>query len=146
METLKEKTITVETTVNAPIEKIWSYWTEPDHITRWYYASEDWQAPYAENDLKVKGRFKTKMAAKDGSAGFDFEGVYTKVLKHKSIEYTIPDGRKVIISFSKLGNGTRIVESFEAEKDNSNELQKGGWQAILNNFKKYSESKQLYSA
>ena len=146
METLKEKTITVETTVNAPIEKIWSYWTEPDHITRWYYASEDWQAPYAENDLKVKGRFKTKMAAKDGSAGFDFEGVYTKVLKHKSIEYTIPDGRKVIISFSILGNGTRIVESFEAEKDNSNELQKGGWQAILNNFKKYSESKQLYSA
>ena len=140
MKTLKEKTITVEITVKAPLERIWSYWTEPGHITKWYYASDDWHAPYAENDLKVKGRFKTKMAAKDGSAGFDFEGVYSKVLKHKSIEYTIPDGRKVIISFSKLGNNTRIVELFEAEKVNSNELQKEGWQAILNNFKRYSES------
>jgi uncharacterized protein YndB with AHSA1/START domain len=143
METLKEKTITVETTVKAPVEKIWSYFTEPGHITKWYYASDDWHAPYAENDLKVKGKFKTKMAAKDGSMGFDFEGVYTKVLKHKSIEYSIPDGRKVIISFSRHGNDTRIVESFEAEKVNSYELQKGGWQAILNNFKKYSESIQL---
>jgi uncharacterized protein YndB with AHSA1/START domain len=146
METLKEKTITVETTVKAPIEKTWGYWTEPGHITKWYYASDDWHAPQAENDLKVKGRFKTRMAAKDGSAGFDFEGVYTKVLKHKSIEYTIPDGRKVIISFSKHGNDTRIVESFDAEKVNSYELQKGGWQSILNNFKKYSESKQLHTA
>jgi uncharacterized protein YndB with AHSA1/START domain len=146
MEALKEKTITVETTVKSPLKEVWSYWTEPGHIENWYFASDDWYAPYAENDLKVKGKFLIKMAAKDGSAGFDFEGVYTKVLKHKSIEYTVPDGRKVIISFSKSGNGTRIVESFEAEKVNPFEAQKGGWQSILNNFKKYSESKHLVSA
>jgi uncharacterized protein YndB with AHSA1/START domain len=139
---MKTKTITVETAVKAPIEKVWSYWTEPKDITQWYNASDDWHAPYAENDLQVNGKFKTTMAAKDGSAGFDFEGVYTKIVRHKSIEYTIPDGRKVIISFSNLGTVTKVVESFEAETVNSFEMQKGGWQNILNNFKKYSESKK----
>ncbi|HEX7493685.1 MAG TPA: SRPBCC domain-containing protein, partial [Bacteroidales bacterium] len=99
METVKNKIITVETTVLAPMKKVWSYWTEPCHITKWCFASDDWQAPYAENDLKVSGKFKTKMASKDGSAGFDFEGVYTRVIRHKAIEYRIPDGRKVVISF-----------------------------------------------
>ncbi len=146
METRKLKTIKVETAVKAPVEKVWSYWTEPKHITKWYYASDDWHAPYAENDLKVNGKFKTKMAAKDGSTGFDFEGVYTKVLKHKVIEYTIPDGRKVKISFHDKGTETKVVESFETESVNSLDLQRGGWQSILNNFKRYTESKgQLFA-
>lgn len=141
METTKKKTLTVETAVKAPVEKVWSYWTEPEHITHWYYTSDDWHAPYAENDLAVNGKFKTTMAARDGSAGFDFEGVYTKIVKLKTIEYTIPDGRKVVISFSNLGTETKVVESFDAEDVNSYELQRGGWQTILDNFKKYSESK-----
>ena len=143
IKTMKTKTITVETSIKAPIEKVWSYWTEPKDITHWYNASDDWHAPNAENDLQVNGKFKTTMAAKDGTASFDFEGVYTKIVRHKSIEYTIPDGRKVIISFSSLGTVTKIVESFEAETENSFEIQKGGWQNILDNFKNYSESKIL---
>lgn len=143
---MKTKTITVETAVKAPIEKVWSYWTEPKDITQWYNASDDWHAPYAENDLQVNGKFKTTMAAKDGSAGFDFEGVYTKIVRHKSIEYTIPDGRKVVITFSDLGSETKVVESFEAESENSYEMQRGGWQSILDNFKKYIESKELHKS
>lgn len=141
MESPKAKIITVETTVKAPIEKVWSYWTEPKHITKWYYASDDWHAPHAENDLHVKGKFKTRMAAKDGSVGFDFEGIYTRIEKYSAIEYIIPDGRKVKISFSDQGAKTRVVESFDPESENPPELQKGGWQAILDNFRKYSESK-----
>jgi uncharacterized protein YndB with AHSA1/START domain len=141
MESVKEKVITVETTVNAPIANIWSYWTEPKHITQWYFASDDWHAPFAENDLHVKGKFRTKMAAKDGSEGFDFTGVYTRIEKHKAIEYVIPDGRKVKISFSDLGPQTKVVESFDPENENPYEMQKGGWQSILDNFRKYAESK-----
>jgi uncharacterized protein YndB with AHSA1/START domain len=140
MEKVNEKLITVETTIKAPVEKTWIYWNGPEHITRWCYASDDWHAPDAKNDLRVNGKFKTTMAAKDGSVQFDFEGVYTKVLKNKTIEYSILDGRKVIISFSDLGAKTKIVESFEPETENPPELQKEGWQAILNNFKKYAES------
>jgi uncharacterized protein YndB with AHSA1/START domain len=143
---MKTKTITVETAVKAPIEKVWSFWTEPEDIKQWYNASDDWHAPYAENDLQVNGKFKTTMAAKDGSAGFDFEGVYTKIVRHKSIEYTIPDGRKVVITFSDLGSETKVVESFEAESENSYEMQRGGWQSILDNFKKYIESKELHKS
>jgi uncharacterized protein YndB with AHSA1/START domain len=140
METVKNKVITVETTINAPLEKVWNYWTDPKHITHWVYASDDWHAPAAENDLWVKGRFKTRMEAKDGSSGFDFEGVYTNIVKHKLIEYDIPDGRKVVVTFSGKDGETKVVESFDAEHENPYELQKGGWQAILNNFKKYCES------
>ena len=140
METGKHDTITVETTVRAPMEKIWSFWTDPKHITHWARGSEDWIAPYAENDLKVNGKFKTTMAAKDGSAKFDFEGVYTKVVKYKEIDYIIADGRKVVAKFSDLGSEIKVVESFEPENENSYDLQKEGWQNILDNFKKYSES------
>ncbi len=142
METSKDKIITVETRVKAPVDKIWNFWTDPKHITRWCYASDDWHAPLAENDLHVNGRFKTRMAAKDGSEGFDFEGVYTKVVKNKAIEYMIPDGRRVRIVFSDLGTETKVVESFEPEKENPYDVQRGGWQAILDNFKKYTESKK----
>jgi uncharacterized protein YndB with AHSA1/START domain len=140
METLKTKTITVETRIMAPIKKVWSFWTEPCHITKWCFASDDWHAPYAENDLRVNGKFKTKMAPKDGSAGFDFEGVYTRVIENKLIEYMIPDGRKVIITFSGHGDETNVVESFDPENENPPEMQKSGWQSILDNFRKYVES------
>jgi uncharacterized protein YndB with AHSA1/START domain len=140
MEIVKDKTITVETTVKAPVSQVWNYWTDPKHITGWYYASDDWHAPYAENDLWVNGKFRIRMAAKDGNSGFDFDGVYTNIVKNEKIAYTIPDGRKVVITFSDLGGKTKVVEEFEMETINPYELQKGGWQAILNNFKKYAES------
>ena len=140
METANKTAITVSTTVNAPVEKVWNYWTAPEHITKWCQASDDWHAPYADNDLKEDGRFKTTMAAKDGSFSFDFGGVYTKVEEHEAIDYTIDDGRKVSVQFTGNGNSTDIVETFEAEETNTIELQRGGWQAILDNFKKYTEA------
>jgi len=142
MAKVQNKVITVETTVKAPLQDIWSYWTEPKHITKWYFASDDWHAPAAENDLHVRGKFRTRMEAKDGSSGFDFSGVYTRIDKHEAIEYSIADGRKVKIRFTDQGSETKVVESFEAESVHSYELQKGGWQAILDNFRKYSESHQ----
>jgi uncharacterized protein YndB with AHSA1/START domain len=133
------KTITVETTVHTPVEKVWGYWTEPQHITKWSKASEDWHVPNAENDLRVGGRFLTRMEAKDGSFGFDFNGVYDEVRINEFISYTIEDGRKVTITFISQENDTKVIEAFEAETTNSIEMQKAGWQAILDNFKKYSE-------
>jgi uncharacterized protein YndB with AHSA1/START domain len=141
METTAEKTaITVEALVHAPIEKVWAFWSEPKHITQWCNASDDWHAPYAENDLRTDGKFKTTMAAKDGSFSFDFEGIYTNVLQHNAIEYTIADGRKVKILFAEKGDQTKVTETFEAESTNPVEMQRGGWQAILDNFKKYAET------
>jgi uncharacterized protein YndB with AHSA1/START domain len=137
----KEKTvITVESTVNAPIEKVWDYWTKPEHITQWNNASIDWFTPKAENDLRVGGNFVYRMEAKDGSFGFDFGGVYDSVDINKFLEYTIGDGRKVEITFDADGDKTKVTESFEAESMNSPELQKQGWQAILDNFKRYTEA------
>lgn len=140
METMEKTTITVEATVNAPVEKVWESWNEPKHITQWCQPSDDWHAPYSENDLRVGGKIKTTMAAKDGSMSFDFVGTYTKVEKNKAIDYTIEDGRKVNITFSGNGNETKVVETFETESINPIEMQRGGWQAILDNFKKYTES------
>jgi uncharacterized protein YndB with AHSA1/START domain len=140
METKDKTIITVETTIKSPIEKIWEFWNEPKHITNWCNASDDWHAPHAENDLRVGGKFKTTMAAKDGSFSFDFEGVYTAIQEHQLIEYTIADGRKVQVAFLTQGNETKVVETFEAESVHPQEVQKGGWQAILNNFKKYTEA------
>lgn len=140
METMAKKEITVQATINAPIEKVWKYWNEPNHITQWAFASDDWHAPKAENDLRTGGKFSTTMAAKDGSFSFDFGGIYTKVENHKTIEYTIADGRKVKISFVQDGNQTKVVETFEPENENPEEMQRGGWQAILDNFKKHAET------
>ena len=139
METIERTAITVEATVNAPVEKVWNYWNEPAHITQWCSASDDWHAPYAENDLRKDGKFKTTMAAKDGSFSFDFEGVYTKVEPNKTIDYTMSDGRKVSITFASQGNATHVTETFEAESENSIDMQRAGWQAILNNFKAHTE-------
>jgi len=132
--------ITVETTVNAPVEKVWQYWTEPRHIIRWNNASADWCTTKAENDLREGGSFSATMAAKDGSFSFDFGGVYDKIKKHELIEYTLGDGRKVKVVFSSAGDQTKVVEEFEAESTHSIEMQKGGWQAIMDNFKKHVEA------
>ena len=138
--TKAEKTsINVEATVNAPVEKVWKYWSSPEHITKWNNASDDWHSPRAENDLTAGGKFNIRMEAKDGSMGFDFSGTYDKVEKHKQIEYAMEDGRRVKIIFTTNGNETAISETFDAETVNTFELQKNGWQAILNNFKKYTE-------
>ena len=131
--------ITVENTIQAPVEKVWEYWTKPEHIVNWSFASDDWHTPAAENDLREGGKFSSTMAAKDGSMSFDFGGVYTKVDEHKAIEYTLGDGRTVSIIFSSEGSATKVVETFEAETQNSVEMQQFGWQAILDNFKKYTE-------
>jgi len=131
--------ITVETTVNAPVEKVWEFWNNPDHITKWSFASPDWHTPYSENDLKVGGKFKSTMAAKDGSVSFDFGGTYTTVYTNKKIEYNLEDGRKVSIIFEPLSEQTRVIETFDPESTNPIEMQRGGWQAILDNFKKYTE-------
>ena len=134
------KAITVEAVVKAPVEKVWKTWSEPQHITKWCAASDDWHAPYAENDLRTDGKFKTTMAAKDGSFSFDFEGVYSNVQSNKLIEYAMSDGRKVQIRFTANGNETKVTETFDPENENPIEMQRGGWQAILDNFKKYTES------
>lgn len=140
LKNLVEKSVTVETTVNAPVEKVWAAWTEPQHITKWCFASDDWEAPSAENDLRVGGTFKTIMAAKDGSFKFDFGGTYTAVKPHKFIAYTMEDGRKVSVAFGAQGNTTKVTETFDIESENSEEKQREGWQAILNNFKKHAEN------
>lgn len=132
--------ITVTSTIEASIEKVWDAWTNPTHITQWCQASDDWHAPYADNDLRMDGTFKTTMAAKDGSFSFDLEGVYTKVELHKYIGYTLTDGRNVEITFKNENGSVNIVESFDPESQNSHELQQQGWQMILNNFKKHLES------
>jgi len=142
METLEKTVITVENTIVAPVEKVWEKWTRPEHITKWNHASDDWHSPRAENDLRVGGNFVARMEAKDGSTGFDFGGVYDAVRINEYIEYTMGDGRKVQVTFIPEGNITKVVENFEAENTNSVELQKGGWQAILDNFKKYTETGQ----
>lgn len=132
--------ITVKTTISASIDKVWSFWTLPEHITKWSFASPDWHTPYAENDLREGGKFKSTMAAKDGSMSFDFEGEYTLIKQNEAIEYIMADGRKVEISFNETPNGVEVIERFDPETQNPEEMQRGGWQAILDNFKNYVEN------
>lgn len=139
METTNKTVITVQTTVNVPIEKVWEYWNTPVHITKWNTASPDWHTPTADNDLRVGGKLNARMEAKDGSFGFDFWGIYDVVTEQEYIEYTLGDGRKVRVTFTNLDGATEIVENFEAESQNSVELQQAGWQAIMDSFKKYTE-------
>jgi len=132
--------ITIEATVNAPIDKVWKYWNTPDHVTKWNHASDDWHSPSGTNDLRIGGNFSYRMEAKDGSFGFDFGGVYDQVKANEQIAYTMGDGRKVKVIFTPIGNQTKITETFEPEKENTVEMQRTGWQAILDNFKKYTEN------
>ncbi|HWO76552.1 MAG TPA: SRPBCC family protein [Bacillus sp. (in: firmicutes)] len=142
MGTSKPTKVTVQTVIQAPVEKVWRYWTEPEHITKWNQASDDWHAPYAENDLRVGGKFLTRMEAKDGSMGFDFFGIYDVVKQHEQISYTLGDGRKVDITFVSQENETKVIENFDAESTHPLEMQQAGWQAIMNNFKRYTEESQ----
>lgn len=132
--------ITVEALINAPIEKVWEFWTKPEHIMVWNAASDDWHTPSATNDLRTGGKFTSRMEAKDGSFGFDFEGIYDEVINMELIKYGMADGRKVQVDFIKDGNNTQIIEKFDPESVNPLEMQQAGWQAILNNFKKYTEA------
>ncbi|NQX41780.1 Uncharacterized conserved protein YndB, AHSA1/START domain [Pedobacter steynii] len=140
MNTTNQVNITIEAIVNAAVETVWNAWTSPEHIVKWNNASEDWHTPRVENDLRTGGKFLSRMEAKDGSFGFDFAGVYDEVKTNELIAYTLGDDRKVSITFTGNGNTTKITETFEAESTNPIEMQKGGWQAILDNFKKYAES------
>ena len=132
-------TITISTTINADSDKIWKFWNEPAHIEKWAFASNDWECPHAENNLQVGSSFKTVMSAKDKSSSFDFIGTYTNIIPNRVIEYTMEDGRKVSILFEPVEEGTIIIETFDPESQNTLELQREGWQSILNNFKKYVE-------
>jgi uncharacterized protein YndB with AHSA1/START domain len=133
------KSTTITATVHAPIEHVWKAWNDPKHVTKWNHASDDWECPHGTNDLRVGGKFNYRMQAKDGSFGFDFGGTYTKVEHHKLIEYVMDDHRKVSVHFEPHGNDVKITSTFDLESQNSEEMQRGGWQAILDNFKKYAE-------
>lgn len=132
--------ITVEITVNAPPAKVWEYWNSVEHIPGWAFAAPDWGAKPVSNEVRVGGAFKTHMFAKDDSAAFDFEGTYTAVQEHELLEFKMSDGRQVQVEFTQTPEGVRIVETFEAEDQNPHDMQRSGWQAFLDNFKKYTEA------
>lgn len=134
--------IHIETEVLAPIDEVWEKWNNPEDIIEWYSANKDWHCPDARNDLRVGGNFNYVLAAKDGSMSFDFGGVYDEIIPQKKIAFTLGDGRKVTIDFIKTNNGTKIQESFEAEKANPLKAQEMGWQAILDHFKDYVEKQK----
>lgn len=135
------KTITIDTLVKNHAENVWNAYTESKHIVNWNFASNDWQCPKVENNLKVGGTYFARMEAKDGSFGFDFKAVYDEIILHKKIAYTLEDGRKVSTLFEPINNTIKVTTTFEAENQNPTDMQKAGWQAILNNFKNYTERK-----
>lgn len=132
--------ITISALVNKPVAHVWNCWTDPTHIMQWNAASDDWHCPKASNDLRTGGAFSSTMAARDGSFSFDFGGVYDDVRPNERIAYTMGDGRTCEILFTEETGGTRITETFDAETQNSVEMQQAGWQAILDRFKKHAES------
>ena len=134
------KSITIRATIKASREVVWKYLTEPAHVVNWNHASDDWHTTSTENDLQIGGKFNYRMEAKDGSFGFDFEGVYEQIIKEQLIRYSLADNRKVSIELSGLGEVTVVTETFDAETENPLEMQQAGWQAILNNLKQYTES------
>ena len=138
---MKTHKITIHTDISADAETVWNYYTAPEHITKWNYASPDWHCPKAENDLRVGGKFSSRMEAKDGSFGFDFEGMYDEVNPPGNLIYSMNDNRKVSVHFEAAGDKTRVTITFDSENENPEEMQREGWQAILNNFKKYVESR-----
>ncbi len=137
---MEQTKVTVEATVATDTNKVWEFWTKPEHITKWNFANDDWQCPRAENDLRVGGNYLARMEAKDGSFGFDFEAVYDEVVDQKKLTYTMSDGRQSTTTFEDLGGTTKVTTTFDAEGVNDVEMQRAGWQAILNNFKKYAET------
>ena len=133
--------ITVETVVNAPLNRVWDAWSNPDDIRQWNAAQDDWHTTQSTVDLREGGRFSSRMEAKDGSAGFDFEGTYTRVVPQKTIEYRMSDDREVEVQFEERTGGVLVKNTFDAESENSPEVQREGWQAILDNFGRYVEAK-----
>jgi len=131
--------ITVKTLVNAPLSQVWSKWTNPQDVMKWNNASDDWHTPFAQNDLRIGGKFLYRMESRDGQNGFDFSGVYREVVPQKSIAYTLDDGRSVSILFAVQGPAILVTETFDPEQDTPIELQRAGWQAILDNFKRHVE-------
>lgn len=143
---MESNKITIQATVNAPIAKVWEYWNQPNHIKGWAFASETWEAPRAENDLRVGGKFMTRMQEKGTDNGFDFGGVYTNVIEYKTIEYDMSkelndvNSRHVKIDFEETPSGVKVTQIFDPETENPIEMQRQGWQTILDNFKKYVEN------
>jgi uncharacterized protein YndB with AHSA1/START domain len=142
MDTTEHAAITVKTIVAAPIEELWKIWTSPEHIVKWNNASDEWHTPAAENDLREGGKFVYRMEAKDGSSGFEFSGVYEKVVPNSIIVYLLEDKRRVSVTFEQDDKGVLVTETFTPEQLNSVDMQQAGWQSILDNFKKYSEALQ----
>lgn len=140
MTTTEITNITVAATVQAPVQHVWDLFTNPAHIVQWNHAADDWHSPKAENDLREGGRFCYRMESKDGSMGFDFCGTYTQVEENKALAFTLDDNRKVQVLFVPYGNETTIKETFEAEGTHPVDMQRQGWQAIMNNFKHYAEA------
>jgi uncharacterized protein YndB with AHSA1/START domain len=138
---MKENLITISTVVHAPLEVAWNAWTQPEHITRWTFASDDWECPEASNELRVGGLFATTMRAKDRSVEFVFGGEHKDVQTHQRIESEMGDGRYMLVEFEAISSTeTKVTESFEPESQNPREMQQGGWQAILENYRKHAES------
>jgi uncharacterized protein YndB with AHSA1/START domain len=137
---MEQKKITIQAAISADRSKVWDYWTKPEHITKWNFATEDWQCPRAENDLRPGGKYNARMEAKDGSFGFDFEAVYDEVIDQEKITYTMGDGRQATTNFEDLGGQTKVTTTFDAEGEHDAEMQRAGWQAILDNFKRYTEA------
>ncbi|MFD1603926.1 SRPBCC domain-containing protein [Flavobacterium artemisiae] len=136
--------ISVQTIINAPIAKVWELWTLPKHIVKWNYPSEDWQTTDAENDLKINGKFKYSMQTKDKSAGFDFEGIYTDVKAFSLIEYKLFDNRTGTIRFEENNDAVKLTEIFEPNVEDSEDMQRGWCQAVIDHFKTYAETNQNY--
>ena len=133
--------IKIEITILASMDLVWECFTDRDHIEEWYFASEDWHCPNAENNFEVGGKFNYRMEAKQGGFGFNFSGVFDEIIPHKVIKYYLDDGRKVAVNFeNEEGNTVKLMEVFQPEKENPLDLQRNGWYAILNNFKKYVEN------
>ena len=132
--------VTVQATIGANRKKVWNYYTKPEHITKWNFADPSWHCPNAENDLKVGGKYRARMEAKDGSFGFDFEAIYSELVDGEKFTYEMADGRQASVHFNDLNDQTEVVVTFDAETENPVEIQKGGWQAILDSFKKYTEN------
>lgn len=131
--------ITVQATINADIKKVWNYYNNPEHITQWNFADPSWQCPNAENDMKVGGKYRARMEAKDGSFGFDFEATYSEIIDGEQFTYGLGE-RNVNVKFNSLSNQTEVIVAFDAENENPIEMQRAGWQSILNNFKNYTET------
>lgn len=136
---METTTITIRALIAADIQKVWDYYTQPEHITQWNFAIDTWHCPFASNDLRPGGKYVARMEAKDGSFGFDFEAVYDEVIPHQKIAYTMLDGRKAFVEFSPHKHQTEVTITFDPETQNPIEMQRDGWQSILNNFKKYTE-------